>query len=474
MDTKVSRRCVFFGFGTVAKSCVPLVIDMLSEEISSFLIVDQYEPSEENLAVFKTRSSIPVNVHKHKFDPEFLVRDISSLIKDNDMVFDLTNMLDTVTVMLTVARKKNILYVNACIEEWDEGVDKDNIAKTLYELYDKVYSKKDEINKNNCTLVCDAGANPGASTHFAVMALYGMAKSAIERRVHDADLITSLLAQNNIPELATALGVEVIHVSELEQISPSNPEYWKNKTISTWALDSFLEEWFFQGEAAVGSEDDIGKEDECKRRCKEQKRGKYEFVEASHPPAVQIPFPIHMNSVIGNKTKYVGRVIRHPETMEISSLFWDKKTNHTVTCVFVYRPSAITLGSFDNPRWEHMPREILSERTGGPLKGQENMGITLISSREDIPARWYGSSLTCEEARRVKCTTSPTILQVAAGVVGHMVMASRHAHRGLVMPHDFDSREMVGIMAPYLGSIIDEDVEVRLPTKWSELLADSL
>lgn len=472
------RRCVFFGFGSVAQTSVSLIIDLLSDQnISEYLIIDQHKPTKEQLGLFdykKQLNPIPITVLQRRFEPDTLVDDVRALIQDRDMVFDLTSALNTVDVMLTIGKeKKNVVYINACIEEWEEGVDKELIAKTQYELYQRIHTKKEEINKENCTMVVDAGANPGAVTHFAVMGLYGMAQSAIDRKVADADLIASLLKQNKIPELATVLKVEVVHISELEELVPANPEYWKDRTTSSWAVDSFHEEWFVNAEVSVGSDDNIGEtEDDLKKAL--GKDGQYENVINALPETKQTPFPMHMHSVIGKKTKYVGRLVRHPETMEISSLFWDKRTDHRVTCAFVYKPSEVTLSNLGNPKWASLPKELLNETTAGPLQGQEAMGATLISSRIDIPARWYGSIVTCEESRRVQCPTNPTALQVAAGAVAHMVLACRHPDMGVVMPHDFESRETMEIMKPYLGTIVDEDVTVSLPTKWSELLADDL
>ena len=48
---------------------------------------------------------------------------------------------------------------------------------------------------------------------------------------------------------------------------------------------------------------------------------------------------------------------------------------------------------------EHM---VITERNAGPLNGFEIIGATLLSSRSDIPIRWFDCVLSLEDARKVK------------------------------------------------------------------------
>jgi homospermidine synthase len=66
---------------------------------------------------------------------------------------------------------------------------------------------------------------------------------------------------------------------------------------------------------------------------------------------------------------------------------------------------------------------------------------------------------------------NPTTLQVAASAAAHMKLAAQRPNQGLLMPHNFDSDEIIKIAAPYLGTILDCDLEIRLPVAWQDLLS---
>jgi homospermidine synthase len=66
---------------------------------------------------------------------------------------------------------------------------------------------------------------------------------------------------------------------------------------------------------------------------------------------------------------------------------------------------------------------------------------------------------------------NPTTLQVAASTTAHMKLAAERRNQGLLMPHNFDSDEIIKVALPYLGTILDCDLEIRLPVTWQDLLS---
>ena len=99
------------------------------------------------------------------------------------------------------------------------------------------------------------------------------------------------------------------------------------------------------------------------------------------------------------------------------------------------------------------------------------MGATLISSRKDIPPRWFGSVVTAEQERECGTHSNPTTLQVAAGIISHLILSLEEPEKGLCMPHEFDSEKIFDIAKPYLGTVVDISLPFRLPTKWNELIS---
>ena len=79
--------------------------------------------------------------------------------------------------------------------------------------------------------------------------------------------------------------------------------------------------------------------------------------------------------------------------------------------------------------------------------------------------------VSCEQERECGTNSNPTTLQVAAGIISHLLFALEEPEKGLWMPHDFDSEKILELAKPFLGTIVDVSLPFRLPTKWNELMS---
>ena len=226
---------------------------------------------------------------------------------------------------------------------------------------------------------------------------------------------------------------------------------------NTWRIDSLHDEWFAKTEVSMETHD-----------ISDFSKNNYEKLPLSDPPTIRCLIPLYMKTACPTEI-FTGKVVTHPETIEISKLFSNE--NHMPTVAFVYHPSRLSRQDLEQKNWKDLPCRIINESTGGPLLGKETMGVTLISSRNDIPPRWFGSIVSCEQEREIGANSNPTTLQVAAGIISHLLLALEDPEKGLCMPHDFDSEKIIKLAAPFLGTIIDTNLPFRLPTKWSELLS---
>jgi homospermidine synthase len=284
-----------------------------------------------------------------------------------------------------------------------------------------------------------------------------MAKEAIKNKIANYEEIKFYLDKKDLAKLAQIMQVDVIHISELEQIEPKDENKFKGFVTNTWCLDSFHDEWFVNAEVSMGTHD-----------IKDLSQKNYFKIPMSEPPTIKCPFPLYMKTASPNKI-FTGKVVRHPETIEISKIFSTEE--HIPTVAFVYHPSRLPRQILENKDWRELPTIIMDESTGGPLSGSETMGATLISSRKDIMPRWFGSIVTCEQEREIGSNSNPTTLQVAAGVISHLLLALEEPERGLCMPHEFDSEKILQLAKPFLGTIVDINLPFRLPTKWGELIS---
>ena len=443
---QINRRCVILGFGGVAKPVCHIFATRYS--MQEYVIIDRNRITDDQIKIFGNK-----RVSRLEFDikPENLFDTMMYILQDGDVVCDFFGCNETIDILHACHLKKGIVYVNASIEE--------NIQKP-YPSQNALYRAFFEFKKRYkpiFTGCIDAGANPGMITHFAILGIYSMAKEAIKNKVADSDEIKYFLDKKDVAGLADIMKVDVIHISELEQIEPNNPNEFKGFVTNTWCIDSFHDEWFINAEVSMGTHDisDLSKKN-------------YEKIPLSEPPTIKCPFPLYMKTACPTQI-FTGKVVRHPETIEISKLFSNE--NHIPTVAFVYHPSRLPRQDLEQKNWKDLPWKIIDESSGGPLSGSETMGATLISSRKDIPPRWFGSIVSCEQEREIGANSNPTTLQVAAGIISHLLLSLEEPEKGLCMPHDFDSEKILKLAKPFLGTIVDTNLPFRLPTKWSELLS---
>ena len=443
---QINRRCVILGFGGVAKPVCHIFATRYS--MQEYVIIDRNRITDDQIKIFGNK-----RVSRLEFDikPENLFDTMMYILQDGDVVCDFFGCNETIDILHACHLKKGIVYVNASIEE--------NIQKP-YPSQNALYRAFFEFKKRYkpiFTGCIDAGANPGMITHFAILGIYSMAKEAIKNKVADSDEIKYFLDKKDVAGLADIMKVDVIHISEWEQIEPNNPNDFKGFVTNTWCIDSFHDEWFINAEVSMGTHDisDLSKKN-------------YEKIPLSEPPTIKCPFPLYMKTACPTQI-FTGKVVRHPETIEISKLFSNE--NHIPTVAFVYHPSRLPRQDLEQKNWKDLPWKIIDESSGGPLSGSETMGATLISSRKDIPPRWFGSIVSCEQEREIGANSNPTTLQVAAGIISHLLLSLEEPEKGLCMPHDFDSEKILKLAKPFLGTIVDTNLPFRLPTKWSELLS---
>jgi homospermidine synthase len=443
---EINRRCVILGFGGVAKPVSYIFATRYS--MREYILIDKRRITDEQIKIFGDK---PVSRLEFNIKPEDLFDTINYILKDNDIVCDFFGCNETIDILRACHLKKGIVYINASMEE--------NILKpypTQNALYQAFFEFKKKF-KPTFTGCIDAGANPGMITHFAILGIFSMAKEAIKNKITNYEEIKFYLDKKDLAKLAQIMQVDVIHISELEQIEPKDENKFKGFVTNTWCIDSFLDEWFDKAEVSIGTHD-----------IKDLSQENYFKIPMSEPPTVKCPYPLYMKTASPNKI-FTGKVVMHPETEEISKIFSNEE--HIPTVAFVYHPSKLPRQNLENKDWRELPQIIMDESTGGPLSGSETMGATLISSRKDIMPRWFGSVVTCEQEREIGSNSNPTTLQVAAGVISHLLLALEEPERGLCMPHEFDSEKILQLAKPFLGTVIDINLPFRLPTKWGELLS---
>lgn len=449
--TKKKRRFLILGYGAVARATIPVIAKECKDRITEMVIIDMIKVDEKEAEKF-----LPVKATfiQRKFEKKNYVQDVLSYIQDGDMVCEFFGATATLDLIKGLKTKKDIVYGNASVEFFEEDMSPDDDQVTYTKLtLDAIAEIQPKF-----TVFVDCGMNPGMVTHFAIMGLKRMAQDAIKRGVKDADIIKGFLDKNDLPNLCKQLQVDVVHSSDHEFTIVPGLEKFDDKFVSSWCATSFIEEYGQRGCASVGTHDveDLSKEG-------------YVRNDTFKIPYVCTPFPTFLKTA-SPFGPFTGRVTMHGETIEIARLF--STPDHIPTVTFVYRPSNIMLDQFKKKDWEKLPRTIYTEENSHPLTGRELVGATLISSRDDIPVRWYGSVLDCQQSRDVGCTTNPTTLQVTAGYISALKYALDHTEMGFCYPGAFPSEKIMEYAAPYLGTIFDDNLDFKLPIHWKDFISD--
>lgn len=68
----------------------------------------------------------------------------------------------------------------------------------------------------------------GVLMQVLILGIYSMAKEAIKKKVADSDEIKYFLDKKDVAGLAEIMKVDVIHISEWEQIEPKDPNKFKD------------------------------------------------------------------------------------------------------------------------------------------------------------------------------------------------------------------------------------------------------
>ncbi len=153
-----------------------------------------------------------------------------------------------------------------------------------------------------------------------------------------------------------------------------------------------------------------------------------------------------------------GYLITHNEAISIADYLTLRENGaiaYRPTCHYAYHPcddAILSLHELQGRALNPQPRfRLMNEEI---VDGIDELGVLLYGHANN--AYWYGSQLSIEEARRLAPYKNATGLQVTAAVLAGMVWAIENPRRGVVEADDLDAERILGIMEPYLGSMVGE------------------
>ena len=432
---------VMLGCGAVAQTLLELFA-LERAEVNKLVIVEPLDIPHWIIGAEHIKVALTSENMKEILNP---------VIKKNCLVIDLTVNVDAIPVM-EICKAKRANYINTSLESWEDKEDDGKLKITEENvLFYRLNKARKAMQNAKSTILIDSGANPGLIQSFVKMGL----KKVAEKYKDDESLKN--IANEEFNKAAERMGLEVIHVSELdtqESKIPLRPDTFYN----TWSSKGFEEEALDLVSIGYGS-------------CENNKNRQWIKPTDSKNPTVRIlkkrGCDVVKNSFCVDHNEKVHKIqgwcIPHAENNTICKYLQHK--NYRPSVYYVYHPSRPAIESINRMKennYEPLPKsEVLQLKNIMPDSSFDSVGALLFfSGNGSIKklAHWYGSSLSTKEVKDLgfKVGTATTV-QVAISVFNSIkLIQSKQTLKKLITPEDLNYKYMIEKSRKYLGKIISK------------------
>lgn len=441
-------RILVIGLGAVSRCTLPLLLEHLDSPAERYTVIDFADVAEDAKWVIAHGMNFVADRVSEDDYAEVLARYVS----DGDVIIDLAWNIDTVEV-LEWCRIHGVRYVNASLEVWDPYGDWEGAPPRDRTLYARHMVLRDTLarwgSNDGPTAVLDHGANPGLVSHFTKQALLDIADACIaEDRLDPAqrELVSDAAARSAFNELARALDVKVIHISERDTQISRDPKR-EGEFVNTWSVEGFYEEGIAPAEIGWGTH-----EESLPGGADVHRRGPRNQIALAHPGCrtwVRSWVPCG---------EIVGMVIRHGEAFSISdrlTVWSGDEAVYRPTVHYAYCPCDAAIASLHEL---HMRRDVLQseQRIMGDdiVSGRDELGCLLMG--HPLASWWIGSLLDIHETRDLVPHQNATTLQVAASVLAAVLWMIENPRAGVLLPDDLPHQFVLENARPYLGPFVSQ------------------
>ena len=449
-------KILLLGYGGVGRATLPLLLKHLDVSGERITVMDFADRSAE-IDAYRERG---VQFVREKIVRETMCEQLAKVVGPGDMIIDLAWNISA-TDILSWCHDHDVLYINTSVEVWDpyEGMhDSDPRSRTLYVRHMAIREMVAGWKKKGPTAILEHGANPGLVSHFTKRALKDIAERLLDQEMlhRRSEEIKSALAGEAWPDLAHALGVKTIHISEIDtqQTSiPHDPKVFSN----TWSVDGFYEEGTSPAELGWGTHEHHDVAGICaheagpKNQICLEKFGIDTYVKTCVPSG-----------------EIAGMVVRHGEAFTISDFLTvrdaTKNPVYRPTVHYAYCPCPAAIASLKSLRRRKYKVQEQTRIMGEDIVsgGRDELGVLLMG--HDLKSWWTGTILTVDEARELVPGQNATTVQVAAAVLSAVLWMIRNPAKGVLTPDLLPHEEILDIASPYLGNVVSQAIDWT-PTK---------
>lgn len=421
-------KFVIFGLGMVGRSFLRLAYENSLVNSENWYAIEKNPQLIDLFCKYggKAENYKTINVKLSDYEQIF------SFLKNGDYLLDMSSFQGN-TDLLQFCIKKNIHYLSTCSLPLEEN------GVTVPDYHDfSIYRQMKEQGINSeATSIIEFGMNPGMVSCFMKQALKTIIKEDDTPYVveHRSEL-QSLLNEKNYAKIAQLLGVEVIHISDIDttevNFSPKS-----GCVYSTWNLEAFCDETTTFSEISLGS--DIKFSTYQGRIDQHNNNDGYLRMNQSATIVTDQSF-----SPWGS---FVGHIVPHEEIYTTSyylSVYKNGKLIYKPTSFFVYRPCDLALQSLMT-EYKHnfsgSSEHLIS--LDEIAKGGEAVGIVLDG--KNFKTRYFGNKLEVPLEH-----DTPTILQVSASAFSAFRYMLDNPKEGFLLPEELDDEKILAYAKPYL------------------------
>lgn len=432
VHARIDGALVMIGFGSIGRGVLPLIERHIGFDRERFTVI---EPSGEFAHLLAEHGVRHLQVALTAANFAEVLR---GLFPDGrGMIVNLSVDVDSIELM-KLAQAMGVQYIDTVVEPWPGfyfGSSLPNAERTNYPLRERVR----ELGKayaGGPTAVSCCGANPGMVSWLL--------KEALLRLAADTGVKADPKGREDWARLMQGLGVKGIHVAERDtQVSARAKPV--GVFVNTWSVDGLLSEGYQPAELGWGTHE------------KKLPPNGHTF---DHGPgyAIWIDRPgadTRVRSWCPDVGPQFGFVITHNEALSIPDYYtvWEGgKAVYRPTCHYAYHPCNDAILSLHemNGAGERQPEShiLTAEEI---VAGGDDLGVFLYGHAKG--AMWYGSRLSCEEARRLAPYQNATGMQVTSAVLAAMVWAAENPNEGFVEADEMDHVRCLEVQRPYLGRI---------------------
>jgi len=463
LDVK-NKKIVFLGYGAVAKCVWDYFEKYFSFNRKRVVLIDKSKDvfTGPNLKGIK---KIVMNVDSTNF--EDLIKLLQ--LKKHDIIIDLTT--STVTYyFIKMCLIHNFHYINTSIEDENDAM----LGTSIDCQQHMIASIAVEFPHPKCTILTECGQNPGLIQHYILHALDKMNEM---NPVPDSKKLSKYCPEK-MQSIIRAYKVGSILMSEIDNMVTTQP-LLDGIIYNTWSVAGYIFEAKDKTELVHGKSNDFihpnlpdDKMSNVTMKVYNKMRGKSDYdviflKENGLHTTLNSICPVLTEKGEIEFTNYRGKLVHHGEIFDMARYFG----KYSPFMSYVYQTSPYVDQSILNFRqkfnaddkdlWLYVNQENnFKVFDGKNITGHDSVGCTIFCGEQKVDRIFWCGSILSTSDKIVKSEYTPTIVQVAAGVLSGLSYIIEHPNLGWIEPTDLDTDYMIEKAEPLLGKFLFMEIPV--------------